>query len=342
MTKGRDDYIDGIRGIAITAVVLIHVASVGLGERKLYDWNLQFTLLTQQLLLFAVPTFFFLAGLFAGRSQRFRTDPFGETIARLRRILVPYLIWSTLVFVFLGDHSQFVKFGVDLLFGRVVSPYYFIAALACLTLITPTLLRFSRRPWLVPAAVAIGLLHLLGAYLARWHNPSLNWWFVMAPPTGWLPFYCYGIERSAELNSSAPSDYGVRFAAFAICALALQIVEAETLTWSIGVNGGGLGPIKLSSYLYAWAVIELMMAYRGRAAFPSWLVMLGLYSFGIFWIHQPIRWGLMRLIPETSWVFDVQPLYQIALTVSTIAICVALISLSRYLLRDRSSRILGL
>lgn len=77
MSQARDNYWSMLKGIAILAVLLIHIPLTS---------NIYGLLATRQIINFPVALFLFLSGLFVKR--------YGNTWDNIKRLLIPYLIWS--------------------------------------------------------------------------------------------------------------------------------------------------------------------------------------------------------------------------------------------------------
>jgi fucose 4-O-acetylase-like acetyltransferase len=88
----RDESFDFFRGIAIIAVVAIHVSSV------FNSYNSNGLLLYRQSLNFAVPLFLFISGYFLSNKKIDSFEEYKRFLThRLSRVLVPYLFWSILI-----------------------------------------------------------------------------------------------------------------------------------------------------------------------------------------------------------------------------------------------------
>lgn len=328
----RIAYYEGVRGIAIIAVVAIHSSGEGLAfaANGLSDPNFLFTLALKQALVCAVPVFFFLAGYFASSG----VGP------RLLRVGIPYLIWSAVASVLLGARDP-VTILEDILTGSALGPYYFMLGLLALIALTPLIARALRHPAGLPICLGIGVAHVLLCYLALAADPELNWWWYMVFPTAWVPYYALGMAR--KLEAPAPSATRVRLlAGLALAGLALSCLEGFALFARHGAGGGVAQPVKLSSMFYALAICELILALRGRVEFPRWLRGIGALSFGIYLLHELFRGRIAAPLRDIPALYDVQPLFQGLVVALTITACVIVITLSRHVLGGLSQRILGL
>lgn len=137
MDRERKSYWQEVRGICIIAVVAIHV----LAEYKLRCKNIRLEwVLFRQLLNFAVPTFIFMAGYFTNVSKV--NDSIGRYyLKRVERLLIPYLLWSTLYYLLRGHRqSDFLNVLVT---GNASWQLYYIVVLLQCVIITPLLVKIK-------------------------------------------------------------------------------------------------------------------------------------------------------------------------------------------------------
>src|SRR5262245_32289022 len=92
MDESLSTGIDRLRAISIVGVVCIHATSPLINSRAgdpVHDGLFWSLVALNQAARFSVPAFFFLAGLLAART--------GSIGARLRRLLLPYVTWSIIL-----------------------------------------------------------------------------------------------------------------------------------------------------------------------------------------------------------------------------------------------------
>ena len=90
-SKGRDQFIQMVRGVSMMCVVLIH-SKTGMqssGAEQVY-W-----VILRQLINFAVPMFFFISGFFT--HQTLKNSGKGGCWKRLKKLLIPYLVWTLFI-----------------------------------------------------------------------------------------------------------------------------------------------------------------------------------------------------------------------------------------------------
>jgi len=130
--KQRDNYYSFMKGIAIIAVLFIHTNFMTDGASGIA---------ARQMVTFAVPMFFFLAGYFVKDD---RLDTKG-----ILHLIIPYSIWSILWFAettITGSQPiNMWKVINTILFGGAFFPLYFLIVLVELKLITPLIYKNINR-----------------------------------------------------------------------------------------------------------------------------------------------------------------------------------------------------
>ena len=195
----RNPAIDWIKAIGILSVVFIHCLPSFLdpGVSRADIWLHSMT-------GFAVPGFLFASG-FLYASQR--DQPWQVMLRRrLKRILIPYLVFSGLTYVFpvstfstrttwinesllgSGLDSSWASILDSLAFGSAVGPYYYVFVIFWLTLATPLIALIPRSmfPFFVVGSIVIGW-GFTGLY---WGLYSFFWW--IRNPLHWLCFFAAG------------------------------------------------------------------------------------------------------------------------------------------------------
>jgi fucose 4-O-acetylase-like acetyltransferase len=173
-TRGgrRDPYIDNVKGVLITLVVVGHVLGKVLGDAPgswtLYTW----------IYLFHMPAFVVLSGMltaYTADGRRLR--------GLVQTVLVPYVVFQLAYSAF----YEAVGPGVDWTGDVVVTPVYhlwFLAALFVWRLTAPV---FAQLRPLVGMTVAVALSLLAGA------TPALDATWASNRAAGMLPFFVAGL-----------------------------------------------------------------------------------------------------------------------------------------------------
>jgi len=312
----RDSFFQAVRGLCIVAVVLIHIPHAEAGSEMFGYW-----MSFRQVVSFPVAVFVFMAGYF--------TDPVkvgrrGWMAGRLRRVGVPYVVWTVCAIGLKTAVSGNIPTGWELLRGVVTGGHYhlyYLVVLLQLTLLTPLIVRVvSQRSrltglavWLITAIWIGGRYALEFSGVSIFETDGLATFFL-----SWLCFYywglrvriggtgcdgvgcgwtgCDGVGSPTAGNSGARGDAIVNIALLG-AALVLSLFESTVLYRATGSVPFAAAQLKVSSMLYAAAFIRLLLSIKdardaghdrgvyGAAGGGRWLVALGDYSFGIYLVH---------------------------------------------------------
>lgn len=169
-----------MNGLAILSVILFH--SVGWGYTAMFAWTPRYlpvnapnfdqvgTLpyylfrVIDQLVVFSIPAFLFVSGAFVAFSQSALTRRPGmrKLWNRIRALIFPYLIWSTLMILLRtvdGNPPGLVEVSRMLLIGSSTPAYYYVPLLIQLVLISPIALYLAdERPRLLLTIAATGMI----------------------------------------------------------------------------------------------------------------------------------------------------------------------------------------
>ena len=189
--------IDVFRGLAILAVVIHHLA--GMGVRYAPEGSAVATALAilNRSLLFVVPAFVFMTALVLTRSALRHFDAGRYYRARAKTALLPYLLWTVLYVLFrfatgqedAAEWSDPARWQVWVQYGKGYYHLYFLLVVLQFYVVLPLLLPLWRRRWplwgVVVAAFALQLavygLNRVGvldfafpATMAVWYIPALT------------------------------------------------------------------------------------------------------------------------------------------------------------------------
>ena len=319
-----------LSGLAILAVIANHAG--GFGQIAAFLWTdsyqpvsvpnwdqlgtpVHYVLLAiRRVGSFAVPAFLFIGGFFSAFAARGSQSisPWKGVRARLKALLIPYLIWSTVVFV--GDALEGnlyppAEYLSRLLTDGAVGPYFYIPLLCYCTLLAPLIVPFAKshpiRALLIAALVqSVGILasyaQLLGA-----QGPTVDLLTRLTPlwsPLSWgVPFVLgmvaclYAKQIKSRL---APTKW--LLAAATVVLFVLNIVESD-LILSRTLSAWGAGASTLSYHLFAIAVLLTFMALEeARLPATKWLSQLGKQSYGIYLLHYSIMMFTARVIRQVA------------------------------------------
>ena len=310
--------IDRLRALAIVGVVCIHATSPLINAAAgdpIHDGLFWSLVALNQAARFSVPAFFFLAGLLA--SVAARRIPAGapggaQAIgARLRRLLLPYLTWSLILWVvpsLLRRGTLPREAAANLLLGQTFTGGYFLIALAQLELVAPWLCRLAAvRPRLFGGAAAGLLAAILGAEQFAASAGDTGWPIVIdgglsaALSTGlvWAPFFMAGILGG--LDPAGLRERLVRRAGWlvvlAAIGLPVSVVEFRTILEVTGSAGLAATFLKPSSIAVAIAISGLVLVVPAGPLAARMVPSLAPASFAIYLVHGGVIQAMSRLMP---------------------------------------------
>jgi hypothetical protein len=215
-------YINGIAAFAVVlnhAIAWGHIAAFWWPHRYLPVDSPNFDRLgsisyyalrwLEQLIAFAIPTFLFVSGFFiAVAVGRSRSTIDGKLIfIRIRNLLIPYVIWSTVIFL-----AQYIETrnllapGIylnRLVFGRVEDGFYFVPLLIQMFVMSPVIVLLAKANWKLLLVAAAGLqiftvslrygailslktpmMETFGFLTQNWFFPGFIFWFSFGVVAG--------------------------------------------------------------------------------------------------------------------------------------------------------------
>ena len=290
--------LDMFKGIAMLAVVLIHVSSHAL--RRLEGEHVQFVvLILNRAAQFAVPAFLFLTALMATRSSlRSGFSALRFYQSKLSKILVPYLIWSLIYGLFrvaisavvLSDLSSLTLWCDWLLGGDAFYHLYFLVVVLQFYAIFPLVRSFVRLPTL--PAVALLLALQVGAY---W----LNRLVLNSPSPGslassYIVVLGLGMLVGARLEGWLTFWRRWRLAILAVAAgsLTLYLPDAVLALLGVPVNTFAFSAASwVYSSAFALALLGVCISFDQRSLGRSRggaLELIGRWSFSVYLIHPAV------------------------------------------------------
>jgi len=328
MQKDRDISFDAFRGVAIIAVVAIHVVYLS------GYWNSRY-LFYCQLFSFGVPAFIFISGYWMAKKPiRLLQDYKTCLIKRLTRVLIPYLFWSFLFLAYAAIRTGNVdvrEIIFKLLTGRASFPYFFIILIAQFYVITPLLHYINRKPYGLMLVLIVNVISLLFHYLSILR---FNFGLLFLPLfCSWIIFYEIGLLVGSS-DSKIFTTKRVRLFILPAILVCLLISELEGVVLLSKYDNLDFAAhaMKYSTFMYSVCTIFGFLFVRECLHhWPKLLVTIGYYSFGIYLTHVPVLTRVVRALKETK-IYSFPVLYQLAVGLMTISICLALISTTRMLL----------
>ncbi len=308
-----------LNGISILGVILFHGA--GWGFVAMFSWthrylpvaspnfdqvgSLTYYVLRtiEQLVVFVIPAFLFVSGFFVafatGRDQK--TIGWKTVKARIKKILVPYALWTLLLtgLVYLeGGTISLIDFLEGLFFGSINPAYYYVPLLIQFFLLSPLIIYLAKKNWkvLIITTGAIQLIVQLFSYPAilGMEDPMLRsiselipkWFFLSR-----LFWFTSGVVVSYHLKTFKIwlVRYKWYFLVVGILLVPIGIIEWELylrLTDQMWLPHRET----LLDSIYTLAVVFSFLAFDevSEMPFARQINNLGSKSFGIYLIHSPV------------------------------------------------------
>lgn len=340
----RIAYWDNWKGLAIIAVVAIHATNTASFAEGSFNWL--FGLTFRQLINFAVPVFFALAGYFSVKN-------FGGNLKnyykkRLFRILIPYAVW-TAIFIFFRTPStvpgiaEIVK---GYLLGTGIGIGYFVIVLTQFIALTPVLNVITKKSTHIIVMLLVSFVGCIFTYYFFANHPGD--FFAKFPINGllffvWYPFYHFGyfVEKFGIKIRKNNSQFLMLTLP---CLLILAILEG--LFWAYRENYRfGVSQLKASSFFVSLALFTLILYFqKKRTLFDrgSFLTWLGGNSYAIYLIHLLFLGGVQSVLKTSDRLYNFQPFFIFLSILITLSGCTLVIIILRRLLPSRiSQNILG-
>lgn len=295
-TRVRDVRLDVIKGIAILAVITLHVTGNRARQVATEGSNFWYALkITNLAMNFAVPAFLIISAYLWTQSFIRRGNLLEFMGTRIVGVAIPYFIWSAFYELFNGyvirrtglpDTGRIIS---DFEFGKANYHLYFMFLLIQLVVFTPgfaLLFKWVRMPFWVAlifsVALQAGVFHLQKTV---WHLPSpgsFAGWTIL----GWLP----AVWLATNGRSLKPTKFwAVALAAFTVGGGYFFFTNSVSL-----LSGGRASNFELLwatigfAYGTAWMTIALVMAVRLSPWLQNGLNWMGQKSLQLYLIHPAV------------------------------------------------------
>ncbi len=335
----RIKYFDVLRGLAIIGVVAIHSNGGGLSFPP-DTFNFNFTLIWRQILNFSVPLFLAISGYFlvkhVGSSLK---EHFSFLKKQIPRVYIPTMFWSLIMLIiafFLFDRpliGEIKKLVVFQSFG----PYYFIALIIQYYLLLPLFKNFLNIRGVLIALFISLLSTILIFYIRYYTDISLPLIIYGGLFPTWIVFFVYGLYLGSGREIKINNKWlilGIFIFYFLSC------VESYVLYSQFDQAGNAATAVKTTSFIYSLFVIAFLFK---NIDFINFKIMkkLGDVSFGIYLIHMFILPIVAKILKTSSFLYNIQPIYQTTLFLSTLLIAYFIIFFSQKMFNRSILKIMG-
>lgn len=297
--KIRDNRLDFIRGLAMSGIVMIHVNSYFEFFHSLETAPVLLTLVLSNLSRFSVPVFIFSAGYFS------RDKSFVEYWKpKIFSIFIPYLIFSTIGFFVKFPNWDFSNFVNCILFGKSLTPYYFIPLLFQFYLLYYAILKFipPQNMWLV------SIIALLSNILSN--EGYLNLLPLSYEPISifnFIFFFVIGIQFSKlGFNKIENTKYEL---------FIVRILFFVSFCYVVYISIFNLVHLKNHTILYPCLTFMFLYSLKVIPWISDKMSIVGKESMGIFLLHpflihfmhavDPYFWGGSYLSILIVWILNI-------------------------------------
>jgi surface polysaccharide O-acyltransferase-like enzyme len=278
--------VDLLKAIGIAVVVLIHSARA--------PWDPNATPLEVWLgsaTRFAVPAFLFASGYLTAGDPA----PLASLAARLRRLLVPYLLASLLAEIFrvwYGNPWTLRSVIEDVAFGNAFGPYYYVFVALQLTLLVPILAAVPRLSFAL--VFVASLAWQVWSELGFWIPAPLFWDLRIG--ARWAPYFLLGwwLAERRVMVSEAAQRHGTPLLA-GLAALVISLLAGMAVVERASFAGRALA----WSHVYAMIALLMVLALRVQRLVPS-LTYLSDSTYFIYLYHLLVVYTVVsyRLAPS--------------------------------------------
>jgi peptidoglycan/LPS O-acetylase OafA/YrhL len=253
--------------------------------------------------------------------------------ARIKALLIPYLIWSTAVLVaraMEGHVYPLSEYLTTFLTGTANPAYYYIILLCQFYLISPFLVPLARRHWkllLVVAAIAQTAVQIQQYPAFLGWNSEMVQPFVDVIPKWLFParlfWFSFGVVAGFHLQELKAWVTRWRWQLLVTLIISFCIGIPE---WELYFRLSGLDWLShretLIDTVYSAAFLLCFIAFdKLSLPFPKQLGELGAKSFGIYLVHSPVMEYTARAVYHLApWILLHQILMQPILVVVGLAI----------------------
>lgn len=341
-----------LNGLAILATVCHHAASRG--SIAMFWWTDRYRpvtvpnfdqlgtlpyyvlLVISRLTLFAVPTFLFVSGFFTAYAARGNQSVLSWKMVKVRltNLLVPYLLWSLVIFV--GEFLQGITYPPGeylrrLTLGGADETYFYVPLLCQFYLLSLVVIPIAKTRGklvlLVSALLQLGAMSPM--YLGLlWEGqaPALDVIRSMTPSwlfIGWTFFFAFGVVSSFHLKQLKEWLRRHKWHLLvAVIVLGLMTVIEPEIVYRSTEKELYFGANPLSRCLFSVAVILCFLAFdRISISFSGILHQPGRRSYGIYLLHSQVLEFVARVIRQIApWILACQSVFQPLLVVMGVGV----------------------
>ncbi len=330
MSKERNQYWQIIRGVCMLAVVMIHCPSAA--DYSTDSLTFAAWLTIRQIINFPVACFIFMSGYFTD-VEECQTSPTGYIRTRMKRLLVPFFLWS---FFYSGvsvagsileqETINWTDIILRIFVGKSATPFYYILVLLQLTLLTPLMINIIEKNGVLNKLMSIVtpayLVYVYVFNIAEGGFPPYYATVFMA----WFVFYFMGLCFRMNRESAERISHKFGKLRYVFAALFLSIAEAFIIT-HFGLGAAfGCSQLKFTGFLYSmWLYHKRNVRVDCDASITHVVKYIGDVSYGIFYLHCfviSILNMIMNLVIENAvWGLRFIVIFVLSVVINVVIIC---------------------
>jgi len=266
MGNAKNRYWQEIRGLCMLAVVMMHCPSAASYEIGTVTFKTYICF--RQFINFPVAIFIFLSGYFAKKEI---VSPSKYYLERAKKLLIPFVIWSVFYDaisigenMMAGNHISWIRTAVYFLWGQACPPFYYIIALAQLTILTPVLMQIVQKGnravkillWFV-TPVYLLVLYICKISIGSKGIPFSTLYAALFP--AWFGFYWLGIcIRHKREYWEAMAN---KIAKLSILWISIILCLGESVLWILGDFGVkfAMNQVRYTCHFYTFIIILMLL-----------------------------------------------------------------------------------
>lgn len=283
--------------------------------------------LVRRFIAFGVPVFLMVSGYFiafaAGRKDARVKWPILR--ARVIGLLIPYLIWSVIIFAgqamfYNRVYPSAWEYVQRLLIGGATGSYYYIPLLIQLYLLSPLLVPLAKNHWkwlLAGTAVLLLFVETLRYFQLFGLGVPVVPTLISLTPLWFFPrrlfWFALGIVFGFHIGEFKP--YFVRhknkFVVGAVLFYLLSLVEFEVLLAASGQPWIDFFSTYTTNIYAGLFMLAMLSVNKLKLPFTPQIMDIGAKAFGIYLVHEQVLELVGTLMFRfTPWILEYQILYQ--------------------------------
>ncbi|WP_423188908.1 acyltransferase [Alkalibacterium sp. f15] len=191
----RFQEMDILRGLAIIAVIIIHITSSTIDGAK-NESTLNVVVFFNQLSRFAVPIFLILSGWGLTVSKKYKMGYLSFLKSQLSKIILYYVSWSVVYYLYTAESLSIVAMIKGMIFGTTYFHLYYVPLIIIFYIVYPFIYKYAKLNNFLLASFIVTILSQYAAVVTNIEifNSALNIF-------NWLFYFVFGIWFANDFNT---------------------------------------------------------------------------------------------------------------------------------------------